>query len=193
MQHRGLTWEHRHHVNVAPIFVTLNKQDWVSTEQKVQLLEWKIRMDIVQYVARGCPKLSVDRIAAYVPKDRDPTPAAGEPAPPGWSGEGEQAHAPADATADLLPRMHGFVDDGHAIKLWRAVFVGRTVSAPYEDRGWLKVKGRLWDQVGRIIVDAVESPGPTWVRNAGFAEAWKVSCVDRLRSPLVPRRDGHLV
>lgn len=80
-KHRGLTWEHRHHVNVAPIFVTLNKQDWISTEHKVQLLEWKIRMDIVQYVARGCPKLAVDKIANYVPKDKDPKPATGEPAP----------------------------------------------------------------------------------------------------------------
>lgn len=73
--------------------------------------------------------------------------------------------------------MHRFVDDGHAIKLWRAVFAGRTVSEPYGDRNWLKIQGGLWDQVGRIIVDAVESPGPTWVRNAGFEEAWEVSYV----------------
>lgn len=139
-----------HHVNVAPIFLTFNKQDWISTEHKVRLLEWKIRMDIVQYVARGCPQLSVDKIADYVPKDKDAKPAT-----------------------DLLPRMHGFVDDGHAIKLWRAVFVGKAASAPYEDRDWLRIKGGLWDQVGRIIVDAVEAPGPTWVRNAGFEEAWK--------------------
>lgn len=139
-----------HHVNVAPIFLTLNKQDWILTEHKVRLLEWKIRMDIVQYVARGCPTLSVDKIADYVPKDQEPKPAT-----------------------DLLPRMHSFVDDGHAIKLWRAVFVGKAASAPYEDRDWLRIRGGLWDQVGRIIVDAVEAPGPTWVRNAGFAEAWK--------------------
>lgn len=59
----------RHHVTSAPIFVTLNKQDWISTEQKIRMLEWKIRLDIVQYIARGSPKLSVEKIARYVPKD----------------------------------------------------------------------------------------------------------------------------
>lgn len=33
------------------------------------MLEWKIRLDIVQYVARGSPKLSAEKIASYVPKD----------------------------------------------------------------------------------------------------------------------------
>ena len=33
------------------------------------MLEWKIRLDIVQYVARGSPELSVEKIAKYVPKD----------------------------------------------------------------------------------------------------------------------------
>lgn len=82
--------------------------------------------------------------------------------------------------------MHGFVDDGHAIKLWRAVFVGKAASAAYEDRDWLRIKGGLWDQIGRIIVDAVEAPGPTWVRNAGFEEAWKVSYAERASSPPLP-------
>lgn len=66
---------------MAPIFLTFNKQDWISTEHKVRLLEWKIRMDIVQYVARGCPQLSVDKIADYVPKDKDAKPATGESRP----------------------------------------------------------------------------------------------------------------
>ncbi|KAK8110497.1 uncharacterized protein PG998_006954 [Apiospora kogelbergensis] len=140
-----------HHVTSAPIFVTLNKQDWIATEHKVRMLEWKIRMDIVQYVARGSPKLSAEKIAKYVPKD-----------------EGLSPH-------QLLPRLQSLSDDGHVIKLWRAVGVGRKLSKPYEDRDWLQVKGdKLWDQIAHLIVDSVEAPGPRWVRNAGFEEAWKV-------------------
>ncbi|KAK8135303.1 hypothetical protein PG984_003243 [Apiospora sp. TS-2023a] len=139
-----------HHVTSAPIFVTLNKQDWISTEQKVRMLEWKIRLDIVQYVARGSPKLSVGKIASYVPKDE------------------------ASSADQLLPRLHTLSDDGHVIKLWRAVGVGRKLSEPYEGRHWLPIQGRqLWDQIAHLIVDSVEAPGPRWIRNAGFEEAWK--------------------
>ncbi|KAK8041237.1 HypA protein [Apiospora phragmitis] len=139
-----------HHVNSAPIFVTWNKQDWLATEHKVRMLEWKIRMDIVQYVARGSPKLSVEKIANYVPKDE------------------------ASSAGQFLPRLHSLSDDGHVIKLWRAVGVGRKLSEPYEDRDWLRVKGtKLWDQINHLIVDSVEAPGPRWVRSAGFEEAWK--------------------
>ncbi|KAK8047665.1 hypothetical protein PG996_015729 [Apiospora saccharicola] len=139
-----------HHITSAPIFVTLNKQDWISTEQKIRMLEWKIRLDIVQYVARGSPKLSVERIASYVLKDE------------------------ASSADQLLPRLHTLSDDGHVIKLWRAVGVGRKLSEPHEGRHWLPIKGsKLWDQIAHLIVDSVEAPGPRWIRNAGFEEAWK--------------------
>lgn len=77
---------------------------------------------------------------------------------------------------ELLPRLHTLSDDGHVIKLWRAVGVGRKISEPYAGRAWLQITGRhLWDQIAHLIVDSVEAPGPRWVRNAGFEEAWKVS------------------
>ncbi|KAI1849401.1 hypothetical protein JX266_004896 [Neoarthrinium moseri] len=139
-----------HHVNVSPIFITLNKQDWISVENKIRMLEWKIRLDLIQYSARGSPKLSVDKIKNYVPKDRKPGPAV-----------------------ELLPRMHQFVDDGHAIKLFRAIGVGKEACNPYADKEWMPIKGDLWNQVAHMVADSVEAPGPTWVRNAGFDEAWK--------------------
>ena len=58
----------RHHVNSAPIFVTLNAQDWIPLETKARLLEWKIRMDLLQYAARGVPELSLEKLAAYQPR-----------------------------------------------------------------------------------------------------------------------------
>ncbi|KAF7534954.1 hypothetical protein G7054_g5790 [Neopestalotiopsis clavispora] len=123
-----------HHVNVSPIFVTLNRQDWIPAPLKVRMLEWKIRMDLIH-----------------------PSPSPGSPG----------------AAAALLPRMHAFVDDGHAIKLFRAIAIGREVCKPYEDKDWIIIKGDLWDQIAHMVVDSVEAPGPTWVRNAGFDEAWE--------------------
>lgn len=32
------------------------------------MLEWKIRMDLIQYAGRGCPPLSLDNITSYTPK-----------------------------------------------------------------------------------------------------------------------------
>lgn len=140
-----------HHVNVAPIFLTLNAQDWVPEAVKVRLLEWKIRLDLLQYVARGSPELGLEKISGYVPAAKNPGPFAG-----------------------LLPRMHNLVEDGHAIKLFRAVGIGRDYCKPFEDRGcdWVLIRGDLWDKVGHLVADSVEAPGPTWVRNCGFDEAW---------------------
>lgn len=46
-------------------------------ESKVRLLEWKIRLDLVQYAARACPPLLIDNIASYLPKDKKLGPANG--------------------------------------------------------------------------------------------------------------------
>jgi hypothetical protein len=72
----------RHHVNSSPIWLTINAQPWISTETKVRLLEWKIRMDLMQYAARGCPPLSVDKISSYKPKDDSGKSALGQSPPP---------------------------------------------------------------------------------------------------------------
>lgn len=57
-----------HHVNSAPIFLTINAQPWITLETKARLMEWKIRYDLLQYAARGVPALSLDAIKAYQPK-----------------------------------------------------------------------------------------------------------------------------
>lgn len=82
---------------------------------------------------------------------------------------------------ELLRRLHALPDDGHAIKLARAVEVCRAVTEPYRDRDWLKVRGDdVYDKVLHVVLDSVESAGPKWVRSAGFKEAWKVGCRDGL-------------
>ncbi|KAH6641490.1 hypothetical protein F5144DRAFT_590769 [Chaetomium tenue] len=145
-----------HHVNASPFFVTINAQDWIPAEKKARLLEWKIRMDLLQYAARGAPELSVEKLAAYQPRK----PKAGE------------------SLADIVARLHTYEDDGHSIKLARAAVICRNICKKYEDedKGWLKVKGDdMWAKVCHLIVDSVEAPGERWLRSCGFDEAWKFS------------------
>ncbi|KAI1176133.1 HypA protein [Nemania sp. FL0916] len=141
-----------HHVNVCPIFIAINAQEWIPTAAKVRLLEWKIRFDLLQYAARGCAPAFLDDITSYVPKEKTQK-----------------------STTDLLPRVHAWHDDGHAPKLIRAVGVCQQVCAPYEASGekWLKLRGDdVWTKVNQLIVDAVEGDGPKWVRSAGHEGAW---------------------
>ncbi|KAK3308158.1 uncharacterized protein B0T15DRAFT_490753 [Chaetomium strumarium] len=143
-----------HHVNASPIFVTLIAADWIPAETKARLIEWKIRMDLLQYAARGVPELSVEKLASYQPQK----PHAGGSLP------------------EIIARLHTFPDDGHAIKLGRATGVCHNICRKYEDEGkdWLKVKGEdMWKRVSHLVVDSVEAPGPHWVRSCGFDEAWK--------------------
>ncbi|KAK4657306.1 hypothetical protein QC762_211830 [Podospora pseudocomata] len=140
-----------HHVNAAPFFVTMNKMDWVPEKTKRRLLEWKIRMDLLQYVARGCPELRVERLEGYEPKQ------------PGK----------AKMVEEIVSRLHGFGDDGHAIKLGRATVVCRNICREYEEKEGFMIKGGLWEKICHLIVDSVEAPGEHWVRSAGFEEAWK--------------------
>ncbi len=144
---------HSHHVNVSPIFLTLNAQDWITPETKARLLEWKIRMDLLQYAARGCPPLDPERIQRHKAKEPDaPTPMA------------------------VISRLHARQDDGHAVKLGRAALVCQQNSRQYEDRKWMMIRGdEQWMQVHHLIVDSIEAPG-TWVRSTGLEGAWKVSC-----------------
>ncbi|KAH8908431.1 HypA protein [Coniochaeta sp. PMI_546] len=139
-----------HHVNASPLWLTINAQPWIRTETKVRLLEWKIRLDLVQYAARACPPLSLNNITSYKPKDK-----------------------PERKSLEIISRLHNLDDDGHAIKLGRAAAVCQQVSKKYEDKSWLTIKGdSAWSQVCHLIVDSVEAPGQNWVRTAGLDEAW---------------------
>ena len=144
-----------HHINVLPIYIVLSKQDWIPLETKVRLLEWKIRIDLLQYAARSCPELSLDKITSYTPKDKN-----------------------ADPEHDLVARVHALdQDDGHAIKLLRAVAVGKQFTKPFRDDAAAQLRLRddaVYDKLLHLATDAVESgDSERWVRGAGDAGAWK--------------------
>jgi len=67
-------------------------------------------------------------------------------------------------------------DDGHAIKLARAVGVCEELTKKYQDRDWVLIKGDdVWAKIHHLVLDSLQSPGEYWVRSAGLDEAWTVS------------------
>ncbi|KAF7559043.1 hypothetical protein G7046_g5112 [Stylonectria norvegica] len=147
-----------HHINSVPFFLTVNKQAWIPTEMKVRLLEWKIRMDITQYIARGCPPLQPDEIRKYVPKNN-------------YIPEGKREISTPE---ELFPRYHRIPgDDGHIVKLARALVLAQHVSRKYADRPWIRIVDEdMWLRIHFILLDGTEHLDPKWVRSAGFEEAW---------------------
>ena len=57
------------HILTSTLFThVLIDQDWVPTEVKCRMLNWKVWTDLVTYVSRGTPKLYPNDIQNYAPK-----------------------------------------------------------------------------------------------------------------------------
>ncbi|TDZ33445.1 Oxidoreductase ptaJ [Colletotrichum spinosum] len=140
-----------HHINAGPFYPTANRQPWIPDAAKARLLEWKMRMDVVQYAARGCPSFSLDDILRYEAEIR----LEGSP-------------------RDMSKVLHDFGDDGHAIEQARATAVCHELTRSCADRPWAVLRGdETWRTVQHMVVDAVQGPGRLYVRGAGMEEVWK--------------------
>lgn len=149
-------------MNSSPIFVAFNQLSWIPLETKVRLLEWKMRGDAVQYVARGCPPLNFDSAKSYKPRDARESKA-------------ELVSKP----EDLVPRFFPVPDDGHTIKVVRALLLAQKLTEKYasaaEPPAWLRIKDNdTWLRIHYALLDSVEGAGQDgrYVRSAGFDEAW---------------------
>lgn len=118
---------------------------------KIRLLEWKMRLDVLQYVARGCPTLHSDILKTYTPLDK------------------KTVFSP----NDLLPRFHVIPDDGHTIKVVRALFIAQEETERWGKKDWMRVGGEDWLRMHYLLLDGTEGNQDRWVRAAGFDEAWK--------------------
>lgn len=143
-----------HCINCSIFFSAFLKADWLSTHNKVRLLEWKVRNDITMYASRGSPDLLIDEVIKYEPKQSTFT-ATGDP----WQ--------------ELFDRVCTFEDDGHGSKLIRALAHGQKICEPYEDLDQFRIKHDMWLQLGHMAIDSVEAPdGIHWIRSTGFDSAW---------------------
>ena len=98
-----------HCMNCSIFFSSFLAQDWLSTSNKIRLLEWKGRLDLAMYASRRSPKLLLNEITDYSPKQ------------------------PSDGWEEIFKRVDQHNDDGHAAKLIRALAHGQQVSGPFEE------------------------------------------------------------
>jgi hypothetical protein len=141
-----------HCVNSSIFFPTFNAQPWLSEASKLRLLKFKGYLDLAMYASRRSPALPLTEITEYVP-------AAKDAAATSWPG--------------IFARLLAFEDDGHAVKLGRAVAHGEQASRAYEGAKWARVSKPMWEKIGNMVIDSVEDTGATWVMSAGFEEAWR--------------------
>lgn len=144
------------HCVTSSIFLTvLVRQPWIRIEDRVRLVEWKARLDLVWYAACGTPELRLADVEGY---------KAGPSA--GWTWE---------KMFDVLKGMH---DDGHVSKFARALKNGEDVSRPFEGgehASALPIKGDIWLNLARMGYDITldvpdEDKWPGWL---GFDIPWK--------------------
>jgi Questin oxidase-like len=138
-----------HCINCSIFFSSFLKQDWLSTSNKIRLLEWKGRLDLAMYASRKSPKLLLNEITDYAPKQ------------------------PSDGWEQIFKRVDRHRDDGHAAKLVRVVAHGQQASGPFEAKGSWPIQGDSWLKLAHMVIDSVEDDGSHWVRSTGFPQAWE--------------------
>ena len=119
-----------HCVNSSIFFSAFLAQPWLGEGDKIRLLEWKGRLDLAMYASRRPQTPLMDEIHNYRPQA--PSPAGGDP----WG--------------NIFDRVGRCEDDGHAVKLIRALAHGEEVCAPYNDREEFPVKDGMWQQIGHM-------------------------------------------
>ena len=116
-----------HSVTSSIAVSSLINQPWISTSNKAKILEYKGRLDLLQYASRGCPKLLIGEIENYVPKVKE-----------------------ASSWDDIFERVNMIDDDGHAAKLVRALAHGQRICAMWEKSEGFRIKDGMWLQLGNM-------------------------------------------
>ncbi|KAL7270784.1 hypothetical protein RUND412_006495 [Rhizina undulata] len=141
-----------HAVNSSIFLRTLLSQAWLTPSQKARLVERKVRVDVLLYVSRNSPELFVDEVRNYVPRDG---PSSVNP----W--------------LNLFARAIALEDDGHALKMLRALAHGEKVCRPFLGREGFVFQGDMWVKMAAMCMDNVEEDGPKWIMGCGFDQAWE--------------------
>jgi Questin oxidase-like len=116
-----------HGITSSIFYPMLFSQPWLSTRSKIRLLEWKGRVDLALYVARGSPELLLNEVVDY-PISKD------------WN-------------AVFRASISNEKDDGHVAKMVRAVAYGEIINKQYEAGGREKgfmITGDMWLKVANM-------------------------------------------
>ncbi|KAJ0107607.1 Oxidoreductase AflY [Diaporthe amygdali] len=146
-----------HNVTSSLFLTVLARQPWITLADKVRLVEWKARLDLVWYAASAAPELRDEHMTSY-----EATLSAGM----GWS--------------ELYQALNKHHDDGHVAKFVRALKNGEDATKPFEkeDVGAIDpfpVKGDLWLKIAQMCYDSTVmyvDGQKKWVWGAGFDKMW---------------------
>lgn len=145
------------HEVTASLFMSLlaKQRDWISLEDRVLLMERKVRTDLAWYACCGSPPLDENFLPNYSSPESD-----------GWSWD------------DLYQAVLKEHDDGHAAKFIRACKYAEETCAEFENGEWgdyLPVKGDMWLKLARMCHDTTKNTEIDfkWIRFTGFPEGWQ--------------------
>jgi hypothetical protein len=147
---------HMHGVTASVLLDVFLRQPWISLEDKIRLVQRKGRVDLLWYAGSGAVDLNHSAIANYTAH-----PSAGSD----W-----------DALYNAAMKEH---DDGHLVKLVRALKHGQDISQPFEnsDEGEaFPVKGNEWLKIAQLGYSSTARRPieQKWVWGAGFDECWEL-------------------
>ncbi|KAG9229999.1 hypothetical protein BJ875DRAFT_537404 [Amylocarpus encephaloides] len=157
---RKIDFFYLHIVTCSIFFSALNQQDWLKIEDKVRLLEWKGRLDLVWYAANGAAEMKSENVLGYEPSLSK-----------GWDWRA------------IYKESNEIHDDGHVVKFMRALKHGEDVVEPHvkqEGAASFPVHGDMWLKIAQICYDSTatierDPPGQLskkWVWGAGFEPPW---------------------
>lgn len=118
-----------HAVTLMVFYPAILAQDWLTTREKARLLEAKARVDAVMYAGCGSPALFPERVVDYRPRHPEH----------GWP--------------ELFRRAIVYRDEGHAVKLVRALFSLEELGEP--DGEFPIAKGDFL-KIAHMSMDSIE-------------------------------------
>ncbi|KUJ13617.1 uncharacterized protein LY89DRAFT_687637 [Mollisia scopiformis] len=151
---RKIDFFHMHNVTSSLFLTVLIKQPWISIADKVRVVEWKARLDLVCYAASSAAELHIEDVTNY-----KATKSAGLD----W--------------ASLYKVVNEAHDDGHVAKFVRALKNGEEVSKPFEHGEGsvaFPIKGDSWFKIAQLSYDStLDIPvDDKWIWGVGFDPLW---------------------
>ncbi|ESZ98976.1 HypA [Sclerotinia borealis F-4128] len=157
---RKIDFFYLHIVTCSIFFSALNQQDWLKTEDKVRLLEWKGRLDLVWYAANGSAEMKIENVLEYEPSLSK-----------GWDWRA------------IYKNSIDIHDDGHVVKFMRALKHAEGMVEPHvekEGAASFPINGDMWLKIAQICYDSTATIGTDipgqlskkWVWGAGFEPPW---------------------
>lgn len=141
-----------HSLNSSIFFSRFIELPYLTQKTKLRLLEWKGRLDLLLYASRASPDLLLDEVTQYPAKNDWPAVFARSVTHPS--------------------------DDGHLVKLVRALANGEKACQPYESQGpqVMPISGDMWLRIGNMGEFTVHSGMIGKVFNANCLISHRLHC-----------------